>query len=175
MMLRKIREQQSFRYLALSVLAVYLVGVLLITVLLRTYDNETMINTIPLSSYAKMFTPVVDGFKMNGMRGAIDRLKWIDYASRSCIVLNILLFVPLGYLVPLCIRKTDKWYLILAIGIVFSAIIETMQLITHRGWFDVDDTLHNGVGTIIGWLCYRRWLCPMNNIKHFKRNYRDDL
>lgn len=175
MMLRKMRKQQSFRYLALSVLVAYLVGVLLITIFLRTYDNETMINTIPLSSYAKMFSPIVDGYKKNGMRGAIDRLKWIDYASRSSIILNILLFVPLGYVVPLNIKKINKWYSILATGVIVSAIIETTQLYTHRGWFDVDDILHNGIGAVLGWLCYRRWLRPTNDIKHYERDYHDNL
>lgn len=158
--MKKLSLKQD-RLLFAVVLILYILSVLVITIGARSYDNETAINLIPLNSYKKMFAPVIDGLIANGMRGALDRLKWVDYASRSSVVLNIFLFVPFGYLCPLCIKKLDMWHKILLVGIGFSVFIEFTQLITHRGWFDVDDIIHNGLGTFIGWLCYRRWLRPL--------------
>ena len=160
--------------LLLFLLIVYLPTVLLITLGFRTYDNEIEMNLKPFSTYKMMFQRTIDNMKIGNYSKAWQEFLWIGYVSWSCVILNILLFVPLGYLLPLSIKKTDKWYLILAIGIVFSAIIETTQLISHRGWFDVDDIIHNGVGTIIGWLWYRRWLCPTNDIKNSERDCHDN-
>lgn len=161
--------KQTCKYkkrIVLLLLITYLIAVLLITLGFRTYDNEVALNLKPFSTYVMMFQRTIDNLKIGNYSKAWQEFIWIGYVSWSCVILNILLFVPLGYLLPLSIKKTDKWYLILAIGIVFSAIIETTQLITHRGWFDVDDIIHNGVGTIIGWLGYRRWLRPLNKQEH---------
>ena len=42
---------------------------------------------------------------------------------------------------------------------LFTLSIETMQLITRVGVFDVDDLLMNTLGGIGGWICYRIALC----------------
>ena len=110
-----------------------LLTVLLITLGFRTYDNEIEMNLKPFSTYKMMFQRTIDNMKIGNYSKAWREFLWIGYVSWSCVILNILLFVPLGYLLPLSIKKTDKWHLILAIGIVFSAIIETTQLISHRG------------------------------------------
>lgn len=136
----------------------YLLGIMLITLGLREYGSETIVNLRLFESYRKMFAPVVNGFHNSGLKGAIERFKWVDYASRSNVILNILLFLPLGYLLPFSKNKLDKWYFVLLIGVGVSAAIEVTQLLTHRGWFDVDDVFHNGLGALIGWFCYKHWL-----------------
>ena len=157
------------------VLVGYLAAVFIITLGVRSFDPEVEVNLNLFSTYRMMFQRTVNYLMIANYAKAWQEFIWIGYVSWSCVILNILLFVPLGYLLPLTKKMLDKWYIVLMVGIGISAVIEVTQLLTHRGWLDVDDTLHNGVGTIIGWLCYRRWLCPMNNIKHLKRTYRDDL
>lgn len=62
---------------------------------------------------------------------------------------NIILFVPVGVLLP-SITGWKKMWKTVAAGIGFSLFIEIIQLITSRGCFDFDDVLLNGLGTVIG-------------------------
>ena len=67
---------------------------------------------------------------------------------------NIILFVPIGVLVP-AVTDWKKMWRIVAAGVWFSLIVETIQLITSRGCFDFDDIILNGLGCIIGYGIYR--------------------
>jgi len=71
------------------ILVSYLLVVLLLTLGLRTYDIESMVNYKLFQFYKKMFAPVISGFQTGGFKGALERLKWVDYASRSSVVLNV--------------------------------------------------------------------------------------
>ena len=62
---------------------------------------------------------------------------------------NIILFLPVGVLVPAVTGWKKMWKTVVA-GISFSLFIEIIQLITSRGCFDFDDVLLNGMGTVIG-------------------------
>lgn len=62
---------------------------------------------------------------------------------------NIILFVPVGVLLP-SITGWKKMWKTVAAGIGFSLFIEIIQPITSRGCFDFDDVLLNGLGTVIG-------------------------
>lgn len=70
---------------------------------------------------------------------------------------NIVLFIPVGFLVPIVTRKWE-WFWTLAIGCGFSVLIEATQLMTNRGCFDLDDIILNTIGTIIG---YCVWMAVM--------------
>lgn len=76
----------------------------------------------------------------------------IVHHSRSLfeeILLNVVLFVPLGALIELLYKSNSgKVFLI---GFVFSAFIETTQFITCRGLFEWDDMIHNGLGCLLGY------------------------
>lgn len=61
------------------------------------------------------------------------------------IIANIMMFVPIGFLAG----RIIKWKSI-ALGFMFSALIEITQLVTNRGLFEFDDILHNTIGVTIG-------------------------
>ena len=65
--------------------------------------------------------------------------------QRKQIIANVLLFVPLGFLVG----SLWKWRGVI-VGAGFSIVIELFQLISQRGLFKFDDILHNTLGTFIG-------------------------
>ena len=66
------------------------------------------------------------------------------------IIGNTLMFVPLGFFLPLCFKKVNnKNIFIYALLIPF--IIEFIQLFLGRS-FDIDDYLMNSLGIIIGYL-----------------------
>ena len=71
------------------------------------------------------------------------------------IVGNMMAFMPFGFFLPIISRRSRKWYNTVSFGLIFSLILETLQLIFKVGSFDVDDMLLNTVGAGLGFLVYR--------------------
>lgn len=69
--------------------------------------------------------------------------------------LNILLFVPIGLLLPIVIRHINSFWKTLLIGSGLSISIEVLQYILHLGWFDVDDIIMNMCGICVGYLEFK--------------------
>ncbi len=65
---------------------------------------------------------------------------------------NLLLFLPLGFFIPLIWRR-NGFLITLAYGVGFSLCIEFLQLFFHRGT-DIDDILLNALGTMAGYGCF---------------------
>ena len=64
---------------------------------------------------------------------------------------NILVFMPLGFLVPLLFPITWSFKRIIFTGFLTSFIFEMIQLFAIMGSFDVDDILLNTLGTALGY------------------------
>ena len=62
---------------------------------------------------------------------------------------NILMFIPVGFLMPRAVRK---WPLLW--GVLFSCFIELSQLVLRRGLCEIDDVISNSVGNMIGYLIF---------------------
>ena len=54
-------------------------------------------------------------------------------------LLNCILLLPAGALLPLIMNRKIKWQEALVFGVLISATIETSQLITMRGLFEWDE------------------------------------
>lgn len=67
------------------------------------------------------------------------------------VLLNIALFIPLGFLLPLLSKPFRKWYAALGAGFGVSLLIELTQLFTGSGMCDVDDLFTNTLGAMLGW------------------------
>lgn len=67
-------------------------------------------------------------------------------------ILNLLLFIPFGYLLPQL--KPLKWYQMIGLGFLTSLLIETCKLVFHFGGFELDDLVKNTMGAAFGWLLY---------------------
>jgi glycopeptide antibiotics resistance protein len=77
---------------------------------------------------------------------------WVFYSN---VIGNILVFMPFGALVPYLFAKFDRWYILFIAALSFSLAIETVQLITKFGTFDVDDLFLNTLGGMLGFFAYR--------------------
>lgn len=69
------------------------------------------------------------------------------------VILNIVMFIPIGLLLGCGIRKM-KWWYITIVGCCLSIIIEGLQFITSRGLCETDDVIHNTLGTMIGYALF---------------------
>lgn len=67
------------------------------------------------------------------------------------IILNILMFVPIGFMMPLLLKKCERWYITYLVGFTTSLFIEILQLISKRGIFEIDDIINNTLGCTIGY------------------------
>ena len=73
---------------------------------------------------------------------------------------NIVLLVPIGFLVPLVYRKMT-WRKTLALAFAAGFVIEGMQALLRVGIFDIDDVILNGLGVVVGyWVFTMRWKTP---------------
>lgn len=76
------------------------------------------------------------------------------YYLESC-VLNTLLYVPLGYLLPCVFPKLrGRPWVTVALGFCVSLVTELLQLLFHIGMFDVRDLVCNTLGTTVGVVFY---------------------
>ena len=81
------------------------------------------------------------------------------------VVGNIVAFMPFGFLVPVMYREQRKesthnghyfrsFLFVTALGFLLSLGVETIQLVSKVGCFDVDDLMLNTSGVILGYLIY---------------------
>ena len=68
---------------------------------------------------------------------------------------NVIMFVPLGYFLPLVFGKLRKlWRTLLATTLVIT-LVETLQLFTLMGICDIDDLILNVAGAAMGYGLYQ--------------------
>jgi hypothetical protein len=89
------------------------------------------------------------------------------------IVFNMIMFMPLGFLLPLLEKRLRRYVPILLISVMVSLCVETAQLLTARGIFDLDDILHNTLGSLAGYRLIDAVLISLKQKKlSIKRAYR---
>lgn len=92
----------------------------------------------------------------------INLIPFRDGISLS-MILNVVMFMPLGFLLPLLWKEYQSLVRTAIIGFCFSCGIEFCQLFNRRV-SDVDDLLMNTLGAILGWLI---WIV-FSRITHLK-------
>ncbi len=81
------------------------------------------------------------------------------------VVGNVAAFMPFGFLVPVMYReqRRDRHYrghyfrsflFVTFLGFLSSLGVETVQLVTKVGSFDVDDLILNTAGVVLGYILY---------------------
>ncbi len=84
----------------------------------------------------------------------------IDIHSSESIgyaVLNIVLFLPFGFILPCFIRCVRGWgglLMVMIYAALGSMLIEFLQLFTQLGLFQSDDIIMNTCGAMIGYILF---------------------
>jgi glycopeptide antibiotics resistance protein len=94
--------------------------------------------------------------KLVPFNGLLLELKWAPLWTLADLFGNVLLFVPLGFLLPLLVPAMRRWWQALAVGAGVSLLIELYQL----AWpgvrkVSVDDLLMNALGAVLGFAALR--------------------
>ncbi len=79
----------------------------------------------------------------------------INKRNNAFVVENVLLFIPYGFFGCWASRRLRHFLPSLFFGGATSLGIELLQLITGRGFFQIDDIITNILGTIIGFLFFQ--------------------
>lgn len=97
----------------------------------------------------------------------INLIPFRDGISLS-MILNVVMFMPLGFLLPLLWKEYQSLVRTAIISFCFSCGIEFCQLFNRRV-SDVDDLLMNTLGAILGWLI---WIVfsRITHLKYGRRN-----
>ena len=129
-----------------AVFVAYCLGNLYFTVLSRKPGITQQFELIPFNIYGRLFEELSEeeitgtGFAAKFLYGAPPVVG---------LILNILLYYPLGYLLPLLFPKLKPKHVIL-IGCLCSIATEATQYLLKMGWCETDDVIHNTLGTAIG-------------------------
>lgn len=132
-----VNSKKSGRYIAWLLFFELVFLVLGMTVFFRYTGNKVMVYP-PFWSYASVCR---DG----------------DMTVLHEIILNVVLFVPLGFLWGIPSSKWPRkwqWLSTLILGVSLSGVIELLQYSFKKGCVEVDDVIHNTLGYVIGFaLC----------------------
>ncbi|TGE34926.1 VanZ family protein [Desulfosporosinus fructosivorans] len=71
------------------------------------------------------------------------------------LVGNIVAFMPMGFLLPLVFKRTERLIVIMLIALLTSITAEVCQYIFNVGGLDIDDVLLNTIGGVLGYLIYK--------------------
>ncbi|MED3800373.1 VanZ family protein [Lysinibacillus xylanilyticus] len=89
-------------------------------------------------------------------------LRYINYSqyfNLDIIIINLLgnllIFTPMGFLLPLLSKKFRKARTVIFVGFVSSLAVETIQFIFTVGSADIDDLILNTLGAWLGYLAYK--------------------
>ena len=145
------RWPRLLRFGKYMVLAVYIFANLYETLLFRTIRPKALLMS-PFWSYRETFAMGGNGLWNSLLTGNI---QITNVKLLQEILLNILLYVPLGYLLPFIWPKLEKKRVVVLIGFLCSFATELTQLVFRIGWCELDDVVGNTFGCLLGCLIYK--------------------
>lgn len=156
------RRPRAFRLVKYIIFAVYVVANLYQTLLFRDARPQAYYELEPFWSYRESLS-VEGGLWAALTSGEAGAVRVTNAALLKEIVLNILLYVPLGYLLPFmwrgafAPRRSCVPWRAVAVGFAASCLTELMQLAFHIGLFEFDDIINNTLGCLMGAILFA-WL-----------------
>ena len=90
--------------------------------------------------------------------------------SRAYFIENILMYLPFGILAPARFRKLERPWICVLTAFASSVLLEWIQLLTRRGYCQLDDVLTKTVGALAGWCLWRLRKLPSRVKKIWKRH-----
>ena len=129
---KSVRNRRKYVYYFL--LAIAFSVLLNITLMGRTRMEQAHVAWRPFESYVFIF-------------GRRDMYRLIEN------IVNVILFIPIGLLLPLCFEYFHKIWRTVCFLLIIIIIIEGIQFFGILGVFEIDDIIHNLIGGLLGiWL-----------------------
>lgn len=127
---------------------------------LRRQDAEVSVPVVLLFIYLEVIVELAFFSREAGSRNGIDLDLFGTWGTSAMehayFIENILMFIPFGFLLPLVVKRARKMIVCVGFGFAVSCMIELSQLVTQRGYCQLDDVVTNTMGTLAGWIV---WMC----------------
>lgn len=151
------------RYLPYGIITGIVVAIILsIRNIRRKKKGKQYIEILPFTSffmYLAIILFITFLSREAGSRKGVDLQlfsTWgINQRNNAYVIENILLFIPYGFVCAFAWKSARNIFMEIIYGFFTSLTIETMQLITQRGYFQIDDIITNTMGSIIGYFIFR--------------------
>lgn len=78
--------------------------------------------------------------------------------AHAFFVENIIMFIPFGILIPTAFPVMRNIFVCTLTALACSLCLEMFQLITGRGFCQLDDVVTNTLGAFIGYMVHRMWV-----------------
>ena len=147
----------KYRKFISSLLGLYILFVVCATIILRPSFSVRHVISNPFGKYIEIIDSIKANCHESGLSGVWKGLKTNERVITE-ILLNLLLFVPFGYLFPFVYDKMQKWWKVMLLGFGFSLVIEVTQLFSLHGCFDISDLLLNSLGAGLGFFSWQTWM-----------------
>ncbi len=132
-----VKNRRTVRWDVIVIFLVYLAIVAYATVFMRRGSYSESVNMIPFSNLKLE--------RISGQSGFLEHF-----------ILNVLMFVPIGFLIPIINRKVfAKTTFAFLFGFAASVSIETIQLVFHLGECDINDVIANTLGALVGFWIWK--------------------
>ena len=172
-----------------AVFGIYLLAVAYIVFFSRSATADYQVHTALFSDLGKAvridfgFLGFIRTVFTRGFPAAMAHVRVEKAEDIAQVYMNIMLFVPMGYLLPYLFPWFRAKVRIrpAAACFVISFIIENLQLVFRRGFYDIDDLVSNTVGGIIGQFLFLSvayvvthpdWRHEAKSYRRWKRNAR---
>lgn len=121
----------------------------------RKMGSAQAVPIIVFSLYMAILLVITFFSRESGSRSDVVDMKlfstWgINARNNAFVVENVLLFIPYGFLCGWAYRWGRSIFRCALFGALTSMLIEYFQLLTGRGYFQIDDILTNTLGMILG-------------------------
>lgn len=151
------RRRGSVRAVAFVLFVIYIFANLSFTILNREVLSDHYLVLQPAGDFKSAFyldlgfVGTIRTLLHGGIRAAAESVHIRNSEMAREVFLNILLYVPMGYLIPFIFKSLRSHvFVVTFIGFLCSCATETAQLIYHIGYFQIDDIVTNTFGCLIG-------------------------
>ncbi len=129
-LLKKKRKLGTDHAVAVCILLIYITAVVYIVLMSRELGEYSGVNLRLWSTWGTTVT------------------------KRAYFIENILLFIPMGILMPCAFKSFRKPYISIPGILIFSLMIEAIQYAFSMGYAEIDDVVTNTMGGIIGFVIW---------------------
>lgn len=130
-------------------------SVLLYVLFLRSVGHDHALTYTEYLRYRSNFIPFISVYNLV-TTPVISTTIVLEFLKN--FVGNILLFIPWGFLFSICFKSLQAFKKFILTTLIAVLLIESIQLFTMLGSFDIEDILLNAVGACIGFLCCKKIL-----------------
>lgn len=136
------KKSKIFRIIGVTLLCLYALVMIYLMLIARPQFGYMMWNLVPFKTVAQMFSKL-----------SSDSIQTVKIALVN-LAGNVIMLVPLGFLLPFAFKAQRKLWRTLLLSFLLILVMETVQLISMRGSFDIDDIIVNLAGVALGYLIF---------------------